>query len=106
MKPFPLAMMRRLFKAGLLLCCMSQSAWASYQSGEAHFRQGNFAAAQKEWQEAAGAGDVKAQYMLGLGLLLGKYFPQDEEQGLRYLRAASDKGSGDASYALFTFEGQ
>lgn len=34
------------------------------------------------------------------------HLPRDEEQGLRYLRAASEKGNGDASHLLFTFEGQ
>lgn len=68
-----------------------------------YLRQKDFEQAYQQFAIAAQAGDSKAQYLLGLGLLQGKYFPRNEADGLRLLRASSDGGNGQASYALFAY---
>jgi cytochrome c5 len=71
-----------------------------------YFQQKAFSQSQPEFAKAAQAGDTKAQYLLGIGLLQGKYFPKNETEGLRLLRASSDGGNGQASYALFAYLSQ
>ncbi|MFB9243002.1 c-type cytochrome [Massilia antarctica] len=97
-------------KASLLtlaMLCMPGSAGAApqsdYDAGEQLFRQENFVAAERAWTKAAAAGDVRAQYMLGLALASGRYLPIDRQRGQAYLAAASDKGYGDATHALYGY---
>lgn len=87
----------------LLLYCLHGSASASYDSGERQFRLANYSAAQRDWAEAAASGSSRAAYMLGIGLLSGRYFPSNEAMGLKYLQDASRSGNGEASYALYLF---
>ncbi|NRR33477.1 cytochrome c5 family protein [Oxalobacteraceae bacterium] len=86
-----------------LLCTLHCFAWANYETGEKYFKLASYQAAQKEWIEAAAAGNSRAAYMLGLGLLSGKYFPFNETLGIKYLNEASQGGNGDATYALYVY---
>lgn len=102
--------MGMLYKAALAsfaIVCVLGSAGAAtgpgYESGERLFRQEKFIAAEREWTKAAKAGDPRAQYMLGLALTSGRYFPLDEQAGLAYLAAASGQGHGDATHALYDY---
>jgi cytochrome c5 len=98
---------RRIYLAMALSLSMGAvCAAGSTDTAIQHFRQRAYAQSQAEFAEAAQAGDAKAQHLLGLGLLQGKYFPKNEAEGLRLLRMASDGGNGQASYALFTYLSQ
>lgn len=98
-------------KCTYLAIVLSLSTCAAYAANSTetaihHFQQKAFSQAQTEFAEAAQAGDTKAQYLLGIGLLQGKYFRKNEAEGLRLLRVSSDGGNGQASYALFTYLSQ
>lgn len=90
-----------LFSISIASQCIN--AYASFESGVKLMGEKNFPAAESELEDAATKGDPRAQFVLGLGLIQGKYFRKDEEQGARFLRAASEGGNGDASYALFLY---
>ncbi|NHZ96157.1 hypothetical protein F2P46_10455 [Massilia sp. CCM 8734] len=102
--------MNTIYKASLasfvMFCILGSAggaARASDESGEQLFRQEKFVAAERAWTKAAKAGDLRAQYMLGLALISGRQFPLDEQRGLAYLAALSDRGHGDATYALYGY---
>jgi cytochrome c5 len=94
---------RSLYVIAFLCMVVSASAnaQATYESGALFFGQENFTAAQREWTDAAATGDSRAQYMLGLALTFGRYFPGDTEKGLAYLTAASTTGNSAATFALY-----
>lgn len=85
---------------------VTTNAFASSDSAIKLLSEKKFDQARNEFAVAAEAGDPKAQYLLGIGLLQGKYFPKNEEEGLRLLRASSDAGNGHASFALFRYLSQ
>ena len=85
------------------LFCITLNSIASVELGKKLLSAKDFPAAQSEFQKAANDGDIKAQYLLGIGVLQGKYFPQDEGKGIQILRDASQRGSAEASYALFRY---
>jgi cytochrome c5 len=99
--------MRRFFLAfALSVLTGTACAAGSTETAVQHFRQKAFAQSQSEFTTAAQAGDTEAQYLLGIGLLQGKYFPSNEADGVHWLRASSDGGNGRASYALFIYLSQ
>lgn len=99
--------MKNVCLAFILSCAaIAPTALASNDSALKLFSQKKFDQAQKEFMAAAETGDTKAQYLLGIGLLQGKYFPKNEQQGLRLLQASSEGGNGRASYALFQYLNQ
>lgn len=89
----------------IAVACAAIAANASADNREAIrlLRQKNFEQAQKEFAAAAETGNPESQYLLGIGLLQGKYFEKNEQEGLRLLRASSGAGFGHASFALFQY---
>ncbi|WP_051293802.1 c-type cytochrome [Pseudoduganella violaceinigra] len=60
----------------------------------------NYAAAERKLATAADSGNLYAKYLLGVALMQGKYFPHDGARAIAYLRDASAKGDGQATYFL------
>jgi hypothetical protein len=54
------------------------------------YEQGKQAEALVTLRQLAEAGDARAQYLVGLDLLEGKYIPRDNAQGFAYLLLAAD----------------
>jgi hypothetical protein len=54
------------------------------------YEQGKQAEALVTLRQLAEAGDARAQYLVGLDLLEGKYIPRDNSQGFAYLLLAAD----------------
>jgi cytochrome c5 len=96
--------MKKTYAAFVLSCAaIATNAFATNENALKLFGEKKFDQALKELMAAAKAGDAKAQYLLGIGLLQGKYFPKNEQEGLELLHSSSDAGNGEASYALFQY---
>lgn len=98
---------KRAYLAVVLFCAaLAADALANSESATKFMSQKNFEQARKEFKAAAEAGDREAQYLLGIGLLQGKYFEKNEQEGLRLLRASSEGGNAQSSFALFQYLSQ
>ena len=71
-----------------------------FQKGLAAAQAGDFATALKEWTPLAEAGDVDAQYNLGIMYDNGYGVPQDQKEAVKWYRLAADQGYAGAQYNL------
>ena len=87
----------RLF--ALLLLTITGFA-ADFKTGLEAYNRGDFAAALKEWQPIAEAGDANAQYNLGLLFARGQGVPQDYAKAAEWYTKAAEQGVPAAEYNL------
>lgn len=84
----------------LLSPLVSNTALAGYDEGLAAARQGDYAAALREWRPLASGGDANAQTMLGAMYESGKGVSQDHRAAVRWYRLAADQGNAIAQINL------
>ena len=95
----------RMFKhltviLAFLMTLSSPVAAQDFQKGLAAAQAGDFATALKEWTPLAEAGDVDAQYNLGIMYDNGYGVPQDYAEAVKWYRLAAEQGNVDAQYNL------
>lgn len=73
---------------------------ATVEAGMEAYRGGDFAAARRVWQPLAGAGDPRAQYMLGYMAENGQGQPWSNRQAADYYGRAASQGLPEAELAL------
>lgn len=73
-------------------CVLWTPADAGLAEGIAAYRQGDYATARKEWEQAAEAGDLDALFNLGQLYRLGNGVAQDLDKAVDYYRRAADAG--------------
>jgi hypothetical protein len=64
------------------------------------YRRGDYEKAFKEQQYLAEAGDIRAQYDLGVMYDTGQGVPQSDEEALKWYKLAAKQGEGRAQYNL------
>lgn len=69
---------------------------ALFLEGERLYKENRFQESRSKYEEAAGLGYDKAQYMIGLMYVLGKGGTVDVEKGLKWLKASAEQGGADA----------
>ena len=97
----------RMFKhltviLAFLMTLSSPVAAQVFQNGLAAAQAGDFATALKEWTPLAEAGDVDAQYNLGIMYDNGYGVPQDYAEAVKWYRLAAEQGYAKAQYNLGT----
>ncbi|MBL0231946.1 MAG: sel1 repeat family protein [Moraxellaceae bacterium] len=85
--------------AVVLLCAASVS-YAGLYEGAAAYQKGDYAAALKEFNEAAEQGHADAQFNLGLMYRKGQGVPQDDTQAVVWFKKAAQQGYASAQYNL------
>jgi TPR repeat protein len=84
-----------------LFCLLAGVACAAdFKTGLDAYNRGDFAAALREWQPIAVAGDPHAEYNLGLLYARGQGVPQDYAQAVDWYRKAAEQGVAAAQYNL------
>ncbi len=73
---------------------------AGFQDGLDAYNRGDYAAALKEWQPLAEAGEPHSEYNLGLMYARGQGVPQDYQKACDWYRKAAEKGVAAAQYNL------
>ena len=69
------------------------AAWsADFEKGQEAARKGDYATALQEWEPLAEQGHAEAQYALGELYLFGDGVPQNDEEAVRWLRLAAERG--------------
>ena len=86
----------------LLMTLSSPLVAQDFQKGLAAAQAGDFATALKEWKPLAEAGDVDAQYNLGIMYDNGYGVPQDYAEAVKWYRLAAEQGYAKAQYNLGT----
>ncbi len=82
-------------------CATAQTRAPGYELADAYFRKGNFSSAYLLALPHAHAGDVRAQYLLGLMSFHGLGpVARDRQEAARWFMQAAENGNGDAQYAL------
>ena len=83
------------------LMTLSSSVMAQdFQKGLAAYNAGDYATTLQEWTPLAEAGDVAAQYNLGLMYYYGQGVPQDYAEAVKWYRLAAEQGDEVAQYNL------
>ncbi|HSH98611.1 MAG: tetratricopeptide repeat protein [Methylophilaceae bacterium] len=89
-----------LLTSFLLIGFALQADADNLSDAKAAIAKGDFVKAAKIYQEAAQAGDVKAQYNLGLMYLSGDGVKQDNAEALKWFTASANGGFAEAQYRL------
>jgi uncharacterized protein len=99
-------MKRAMLLAAAAVAALAAPAWADVKAGIEAWQRGDYAAAIKEWQPAADAGDADAQFNLGQAYKLGKGVPVDIAKAQSWYRKAADQGhvQATANYGLIMFQ--
>ena len=84
----------------LLMTLSSPLVAQDFQKGLAAAQAGDFATALKEWKPLAEAGDVDAQYNLGIMYDNGYGVPQDYAEAVKWYRLAAEQGNAMAQNNL------
>jgi uncharacterized protein len=84
----------------LALVFLGVAAAGSHEDGEAAFQRGDYPTALRLFSKLAEAGDVIAQFYLGLMYAHGEGVPQDYAQAASWYRKAADQGNVDAQVNL------
>lgn len=77
-----------------------QLANADNEKGEAAYQKGDYELALSEFTEAAEAGDINAQYNLGVMYEHGHGVKQSDQKASEWYQMAADSGHPDALIAL------
>ena len=86
---------------GLLMASSIQSIYAQTQKGWDSFFKGDIEKAISRFEKKAIDGDINAAFVTGMLYLDESSETYNIEQATQWLKSASDKGSGQASYNLF-----
>ena len=92
--------MKRVLSHLAIAVVFAGAARPDFQTGLAAYRQGDYAAALREWQPVAEQGDANAQYNLGLLYALGQGVPQDFKRAAEWYEKAARQGVAAAQYNL------
>ena len=84
----------------LCLWAVAAISAADFKTGLDAYQRGDFAAAMKEWQPIADAGDPQAQYNLGLLYARGQGVSQDYAKAAQWYEKAAVQGVPAAQYNL------
>jgi hypothetical protein len=87
-------------KAAILLLLLSLPAVADFAAGKRAFQGGDYATALKELLPLAKQGNASAQFYLGVMYHDGQGVPLDDNEALRWYRAAADQGDALAQSKL------
>ena len=83
-----------------LMTLSSPVAAQDFQKGSDAYSAGDYATALQEWTPLAEAGNVVAQYNLGIMYTNGQGVPQDHKEAVKWFRLAAEQGDVDAQYNL------
>jgi len=86
----------------LLLSAAQTGAWASYDTGLANYRSGNYAQALKDLSAAAESGSAEAEQLLGHMYYMGVGVAQDFDKALEWHKKAASKGETESQYVIGT----
>ena len=98
--------MRHLAILVLVLALFASSARANFSLGQNLFAAGDYAGALQAWRPLAEAGDVRAQYSLGVIYEKGLGVPRDLPRAIEWYRHAANHGYAPAIAALRTAKGR
>lgn len=84
----------------IILLALVNTAQAGFEEGEKAYRNGNFAAALKEWIPLAKKGNDKAEYYLGRMYQNGQGVEMDSTKAAKWYNSAATKGNVHAQYEL------
>jgi len=97
--------MPRIVRWGLLLLFLGGNSWAGYDEGLVASKRGDYAAALREFAEAANQGEAKAQAELGFIYIYGRGVAKDEAQAVQWFRKAAEQGNATGQAGLgFMYE--
>ncbi|MBV9842053.1 MAG: SEL1-like repeat protein [Sphingomonadaceae bacterium] len=99
-------MKRTMFLAAAAAAGLAAPAIADVKQGIEAWQRGDYAAAVKEWQPAATAGDADAEFNLGQAYKLGKGVPADVAKAQGWYKKAAEQGhvQATAQYGLILFQ--
>ena len=88
--------------AAVFLCLLlaTPASWAGFDEGVAAYRQGDYAAALREFRTPAEQGDADAQFNLGLMYRKGQGVAQDYALAMKWYRKAAEQGYASAQINL------
>jgi TPR repeat protein len=86
--------------ATILSLAFTPLAAQDFSKGSDAYQAGDYATALQEWTPLAEAGDVEAQYNLGVMYDNGQGVLQDYAEAARWYRLAADQGNANAQYNL------
>jgi TPR repeat protein len=89
-----------VIKTAILFCLCGLVLAADFRTGLDAYNRGDYAAALKEWQPIAEAGDPHAQYNLGLLYARGLGVAQDYQRAIAWYRLSASQGVAAAQYNL------
>jgi TPR repeat protein len=93
--------MKKYVIAILLFVCLALVACTSeFDKGRQAYGRGDFAGAMNAWKPLAEKGDRAAQYAVADLYFNGKGVPQDQVEGLKWLRISANQGNPVASLDL------
>lgn len=88
--------------AVILLFAAQAGAWASYDTGLAAYRAGNYGQALKDLNAAADGGSAEAEQLLGHMYYMGVGVPQDLGKALEWHKKAAGQGETESQYVIGT----
>lgn len=91
---------KTLIAVMMLVLSFAAPAVADNKKGEEAYKNGNYEVAFQEFTKAADAGDINAQYNLGVMYEHGHGVEQDEVKAAEWYLLAADNGHPEASLAL------
>lgn len=86
----------------IFLLAWQTCAFASYNTGLAAFRAGNYAQAYKDLSAAAQTGNAEAEQLLGHMYYMGLGVPQDFGKALEWHKKAANQGEPESQYVIGT----
>ncbi len=86
----------------ILLFAVQTGAWASYDTGLAAYRSGNYALALKDLNAAADGGSASAEQLLGHMYYMGVGVAQDFNKALEWHKKAANQGETESQYVIGT----
>jgi len=86
----------------ILLFAAQTNAWASYDSGLAAYRSGNYMLALKDLTTAADSGSAEAEQLLGHMYYMGTGVAQDFGKALEWHKKAASKGETESQFVIGT----
>ncbi|MGE4617710.1 MAG: tetratricopeptide repeat protein [Gammaproteobacteria bacterium] len=84
----------------LVLVSLSTPSAADFGAGIAAYKRGDFEAASSEFSRLATAGDVRAQFAMGLMHYNGEGVEQGDAAAFEWYRKSAEKGYAKAQYNL------
>ncbi len=95
-----LSTMKLFILSALFACILSNPVLAGFDEGVAAFQAGDLELAAKEFRVAAEAGNVEAQFNVGLMYERGLGVSKDERESLVWYRKSAEQGYSNAQFNL------